>query len=400
MQKDACGRCERADQSDHHKDLTRGLLMFFLGTITLAAILGLSVVWHYRPDLLWPHGLQSLARNPQASKYAQWFLAASIGTLVYLLRNIAHYRTRKHHYRLYTQWFLAALITGPIVALVVMWTLTNLTIVLTQSEIAPPTTIQTTTTETTGTVKGSIYTSSTTTTVVVGSQVATSAVATAGSVETSPAVAGGVVLDINNLALEAQLALAFILGYFGRTTTKQLEITARKLLPEAWNRAEVAELMVEPPSVRVASGGSVAFRTNKRVEAIWSTTAGEVGAETGVFVAPRLDKQDFKSNGPILAIVKAQPKGATFIVSSAEVEVVPFEVHGDSCVEAGTSVLYSTTPSVNDVQWTVSPPAAIAGDGLLTTRGSDAGKTVVVTASSPSWAHSSSMVVGIVKPQG
>ena len=401
MQTDGCRACEEQDLAEHDEDLRWGAWLFAIGTALLALILAFFVVWHYGPTLLWPSWLRTMRLHMQATTYAEWFLAATAGTLVYLLRNIARHRTEEHRFHRFAGWYVATLITGPIVALVVMWLLTNLTLVVTPSEL-PGSTVMTTNTKTQSTVTsggpgGSSVVSSTVTTAVVGAPGKTGAVVVEPSSDSSAPVAGGIVLDIGKLALEAQLGVAFILGYFGRTTTKQLEIITRKLLPTAYDLAETTEFDVKPARATVVAGGSVQFKPSRSIEVSWSASGGDIGSETGAFVAPALDAAAFSAKGgTILGMVKAHPKGVPYVYKSAVVEIVPFEIKGTGAVVAGEEALFATVPAIKDIRWEASVPAMIdKHTGLLKTTPSDKGKTIVVTAGSATWHHFASRLVRI-----
>lgn len=401
MADSGCTKCKDAwNDAAHDKDLDRGALLFWVGLLVLALVLAAMAMWHFGFGL-WPDFVKRLRGTEFTPfvRYVDWFLAALLGTVVYLLRNLAFWKTREHRFSCFTWWNVSTLITGPIVAVVVIWLLSNLTFVLSEQDQQALQPLASQTTTTTVVAKDKRGTTTTETAV---STVTTTAATPAASAEATAAVvapsAGGLVIDVKNLNIEVQLAFAFILGYFGRVTTKQLEIFARKLLPTAWSLS-ASEYRVCPESVKLHFGEKTVFAVDPRYEVVWTASEGDMSADSGVYTAPSLSVGTYRDrDSSVLVVVRAQLKHVSYISQSAVVEVTPFKLEGSRTVVAGESVLFNVTPKVSDIVWKASAGHSIV-DGLLETRADDAGKTLLVTASSATWGHDERIALNVEKPE-
>ena len=176
-----------------------------------------------------------------------WVFAALLGVVSYLLYNLSQWYRRledkdprnKADFIKHTYWYVVTLVNAPFLTVVVMALLSSATISLAEDN-------------------------------------------------SGLSVAFG---DLNPLL---QSGLAFILGYYSRTTRAQLNLFAKALLPRAWMMAENKFDVRGPKSVMLGSTG--AFSVEPPADVVWnlSDSAVTIDPTSGQLSAPADVTQDGK----------------------------------------------------------------------------------------------------------
>jgi len=205
-----------------------------------------------------------------ALSYVDWLLASLAGGCVYALANVARFlpkiKTEEAHFRAFTGWYASTVLRGCIIALVVLWLLTNLDLTIGE-----------------------------------GSEV-------------------GLNLDVENVPEIALTAAAFILGFYGRVARAQLDEVTRFLFRRAWLKAN-EQFEVVPRKIKVVFGKQFQFRTDPIASVAWSAGKGTIDG-AGLYTAPQSSEATAGTNVLIRAALQLDPS----LSSVATVTLVPFRV--------------------------------------------------------------------------
>ena len=212
-------------------------------------------------------GTQPTEKSPAEweSTYLTWVFASLIGICLYLLMHIANLypkiRDDKTDFIAYTYWYLLNLFRGPVLAMVLLWILTNIQINLGTST---------------------------------------------GGQDTVTGV-GVVFKDLPDVVL---IAVAFILGYYARVSLNEMDIIVKSFFPKAWGLADEDKKnifqVVGPATGTLLLNDQYTFRTDPSSDVIWTLTVGTIDAETGAYKAPVcLDDDDKHVN--IQAALRSDP---------------------------------------------------------------------------------------------
>jgi cell division protein FtsB len=195
-------------------------ILFTLLAVLLVAIIG-EVLMHLFPLFL--HGVKE-------RQWLEWLLVALIGDCAYLIWAIGFWyqRPKEAEFRKYTPWYLTTVAKGPIVALVILLTLTNINfqaqLPAPQSSPAAETEVETPPEEETDLFD-----------VEEAEEVTEETETTAGQ---NPLSVG---VDFSQAKEEVLLIAAFLLGFYNRLARDILDSIARAIFPKAWKEAHGKE---------------------------------------------------------------------------------------------------------------------------------------------------------------
>ncbi len=221
-------------------------------------------------------------------QYLAWVFAAWAGASVYLIGQIATYYPKikeseeeddKADFVKYTYWYASTFLKAPILALVVMWFLVNLNIEL-------------------------------------GADGATNAV--------------GVAVNFSQFGPYVMIGVAFVLGFYGRVTRKQLDIIAKYLFTRAWALAEQGFELVVPSVKSILINDVHTFTTNPPMDVVWSATLGTIDPEKGTYEAPK-ELSAHNKETIIRASLKAEPASTDF----AKIALKALRIKGDNKLKEG-----------------------------------------------------------------
>lgn len=210
-----------------------------------------------------------------------WALWGLIGTFIYLLTEITfHYREIAKNspidqsFLAYTPWYVSTLLKGPFTVLVIMLFINAANLNLT------------------------------------------------GIDGDNPAIA----FNFSALDHRVSVAIAFVLGYYGRVGRQVLDGIVKSLLPKAW--AETHEnFEIKPGDAQIVLGESTLFNTSPKVEVVWAASLGTIEA-TGKYTAPV--GADYANK---TAVITATSTGAQRITKSSILEILPFKINIEPAVD-------------------------------------------------------------------
>jgi hypothetical protein len=307
------------DYIDQQGRRARGLKIWLFILLGVALLLYLFFhLWAFDPpEELMPFNWIRIDTASGISKRAlDWVLFSLIGTLIYLLTEIAkNYpnitstaKKKESSFIEYTPWYVTTLVKGPFIAVIILLFFYTAEFKLTGDD-------------------GSL----------------------------------GLNLDFSELDHRATVLLASVLGFYSRVARNVLDNIMKSLFSKAWAEAH-EEFEIDPGSANVILGGSKAFQTSPHTDVVWAASAGTIGTD-GVYKAPAEDTALGTT-----AMITATSKGAATITRSAVVNIVPFTIIGDEKVVIGSpdSYNYHVEPAEsNEIEWKLSPKEAgkiIAGN--------------------------------------
>jgi hypothetical protein len=284
----------------------------------LFILLGLSFflylffhLWAFDPpEELTPFNWIRIDTDSGISKRAlDWVLFSIIGTLIYLLTEIAKNfpniismaEKKEPSFIEYTPWYATTLVKGPFIAVIILLFFYTAEFKLTGDD-------------------GSL----------------------------------GLNLDFSELDHRATVLLASVLGFYSRVARTVLDNIMKSLFSKAWAEAH-DEFEIDPGSADVILGASKAFQTSPHTDVVWAASAGTIGTD-GVYKAPTEE-----SALGTTAMITAVSKGATTITHSAVVNIVPFTIVGDEKVTIGSQEPYNyhvEPAESNELEWKLSPKDA------------------------------------------
>lgn len=240
-------------------------------------------------------------RSGISERALDWALWGLIGTFIYLLSEITyHFRDieknapKKQSFIEYTPWYISTLLKGPFTVLVIMLFFNAANINLT------------------------------------------------GTNGDTPAIA----FKFSDLDHRVSVALAFVLGYYGRVGRQVLDGIVKSLLPKAWAEAH-ENFEIKPKDTIAVLGESAIFETSPKVDVVWGTSLGSIDA-TGKYTAP-VNFEDCNKT----AIVTAVSTGKQSIARSASVEILPFKINmtpSADLIEHGVEYAF-LVPTEFQVEW-------------------------------------------------
>ncbi|KPL07364.1 hypothetical protein AMJ86_04635 [bacterium SM23_57] len=282
-------------------------------TIQLWCIIGLMIaiglyfafhLWIFdNPGYLLPVRWYHVTTKSGISERAlDWTLWGLIGTFIYLLSEITyHYRDIEKNapvnqsFMAYTPWYISTLLKGPFTVLVIMLFFNAANINLT------------------------------------------------GTNGDTPAIA----FKFSELDHRVSVALAFILGYYGRVGREVLNGIVKSLLPKAWAEAH-ENFQIKPKDAVIALGETAIFETSPKVDVVWGSSLGSIDS-TGKYTSPANIEDCNKT-----AIITAVSTGTQSIARSASAEILPFKINitpSVELVEHGAEYTF-LAPSEYQVEWT------------------------------------------------
>ena len=217
------------------------------------------------------------------STYLVWLFASWAGISVYLLSTAAG-RFRKipddpdTDFIRYVFWYIINFVKAPLLAMVILWILTNININL--------------------------------------------------GAEGSP----GAVADFAKLPPIILIGIAFILGLYARVSQKQLDIITMAIFPKAWVMAEESFEVVGPNTLLLKD--QYTFRTDPASDVTWTASPGEIDPDTGVYKAP-----DSESDADKLVIVRASLRGDPSKTNHKAVTLKLIQINGPAKIEMPSAML-------------------------------------------------------------
>ena len=217
------------------------------------------------------------------STYLVWLFASWAGITIYLLSTAAS-RYRKipvdpdTDFIRYVFWYIMNFVRAPLLALIILWLLTNININL-GSEGTP-----------------------------------------------------GAVAEFSNLPPIVLIGIAFILGMYARVSQKQLDIITKAIFPKAWVMAEESFEVVGPDTLLLKD--QYTFRTDPASDVTWTASPGEIDPETGVYKAPESESDVDK-----LVIVRASLRGDPSKTNHKAVTLKLIQINGPAKIEAPSAML-------------------------------------------------------------
>jgi hypothetical protein len=135
--------------------------------------------------------------------------------------------------------------------------------------------------------------------------------------------------------------IAFILGFYGRVTRKQLDILAKYLFTRAWALAEQGFYVEGPAVLLIKEEGT--YTTSPSSQVLWSATpTGTINADTGVYKTDSIGDHD--KTVYVRATLKTEPS----ITSYKEVKLKAVKIKGPTEVIAGSPVSLSLETKLTD----------------------------------------------------
>lgn len=284
-----------------------------------------------------------------------WVLASLIGATLYLMGQIATFYPKinekpdadnQNDFIRSTYWYAATLIRAPILTVVIMWMLINLSVSMGGS---------TTSAEAAGNVQ-----------------------------DVSGTVGDGLGISVNfaNFPDTVNLGIAFILGFYSRVARKQLDILAKYLFTRAWALAEMGyEVSALAPDTLLL-GETYTFKTEPKMDVVWTTNIGSIGAESGVYTAPE-KAENYNNNVVVLAYLRSEPTST----QAKQVTLKLFRITGDSEIASGNSAtlklekkiekLGDVVIDLTNARWTCDVPGVITGSDA---NGEKVGESISFTA--------------------
>jgi hypothetical protein len=248
--------------------------------------------------------LWGLDKEADWVKYLTWLFAALVGSSAYLIWNVGFWyqrirasdKNKRADFKKYKLWYTSTLLRAPVLAVVLLWILTNLKIDLG------------------GTQAGN------------------------GGVDV------GVTINFHELPEIVLLGVAFILGYYGRVAQEQLNIITKAIFPRAYAIANTEFAILAPKVLLLKEKYS--FKVEPITDVVWTTDVGTVDADSGAYIAPDdLAKVDQKAT--IRAALRSEPS-----VSQCESVLLKlFKISGKTNLKSAESdVIFTLETRVDDVK--------------------------------------------------
>ncbi|MBI5842388.1 MAG: hypothetical protein HZB19_20055 [Chloroflexi bacterium] len=245
----------------------------------------------------WMRNLETIEQK-NSLEPLKWVFASLIGATIYLLSEIAQYYSKiddkaegenRDDFKGYTFWYISTLIKAPILTVVVMWLLINLKINVGEGEKL------------------------------------------------------GITVDFSKFSDVVKIGIAFILGFYGRVTRKQLDIIAKYLFTRAWALAEQGFEVALPPQGIILLKEKYTFKTDPVTDVVWTANVGTMEADTGTYTAP-----DDLSNDGKKVIIRAALKNEPSVTGFKEVELKLFKIKGATEVKSGDKVSLTVETNMTD----------------------------------------------------
>jgi len=256
------------------KKYAKGWFIALVCVLVLSIVLLLAIQYHWFgwfPD-----------RKPESYDPIDpltWVLAALIGAALYLMGQIATYYPKikekldpnyQNDFVGSTYWYASTLLRAPVLTVVILWLLTNLSVDM-------------------------------------------------GGTTPSDS---GILLDFSKFPDIVNLGIAFILGFYGRVARKQLDVIAKYLFTKAWALAELGFDITAPEELLL--GETYSFKTEPKMDVVWSANPGSIGADSGVYTAPSKFEGGV-DQAVILAYLRSEPS-ATYV---KQIKIKLFRIKAD-----------------------------------------------------------------------
>jgi hypothetical protein len=233
-----------------------------------------------------------------------WIVA---GTLVFLISEnkkwcLMPYEEGKRNFEKYTSWYFANLVRGPFIAFVILLALTSISF-----------------------------------------------------------DAFGISIDVMSAPIWILIPFAAILGYYAREADKQLDIIAKKILPDAWNKAhpEEQKLVIEPhdQNIELKANQTKEFTVQPNLPVQWFIKGkGEIHG--GKYTSP----DDILEQGEVILL--AQDIDNLRNIACVKINLIPDNKSSNgSTASWQTAELVETDQAPSSVE--LSPPGLGSGAGDL-----------------------------------
>ena len=279
-----------------------------------------------------------------------WVLASLIGATLYLMGQIATYFPKigekrdadnQNDFIRSTYWYAATLIRAPILTVVVMWLLINLSVGIGNSTLKETVAVNDNTPVAAATASGNAPVATATASGNAPVATATASGNTAADENTNngqndtangAATDFGVSVNFANFPDIVNLGIAFILGFYSRVARKQLDILAKYLFTRAWALAEMGyEISASSPDT-ILLGEAYTFKTEPKMDVVWTANIGNVGAESGIYTAPE-KAENYNNNVVVLAYLRSEPTST----QAKQFTLKLFRITGNPEIAAGKS---------------------------------------------------------------
>jgi len=268
-----------------------------------------------------------------------WVLASLIGATLYLMGQIATFYPKinekpdadnQNDFIRSSYWYATTLMRAPILTVVIMWLLINLSVNMGGGN--------------------------------------TLANAADNAQDVTGTVGDGLGISVNfaNFPDIVNLGIAFILGFYSRVARKQLDILAKYLFTRAWALAEMGfEVAASAPDI-ILLGETFAFKTEPKMDVVWTTNIGTIGAESGIYTAPE-KAENYDNNVVVLAYLRSEPTST----QAKQVTLKLFRITGNSEIDPGNSAtlklekklekLEDVAIDLKETTWVCNVPDVITG---------------------------------------
>lgn len=270
------------DPYDKAAEHRRGITLLWIFTVLFFAVLFLWV-WYHQPGMFQHNSTWSfpaltiddksktISADTLGPAIIDWMLAALAGAILYALSNVARYlpkvQRRGAQFRAFTGWYFVNLLSGGVIAVIVLLLLTNISVSLGE---------------------------------------------------------GAVSVDFAKMPGALLTGAAFILGFYGHVAKAQLDEIASTLFRRAWLVAE-GRFQIAPASVKVIFGKQQQFKVSPSTDVTWSVDRGTIDG-TGLYTAPQ--RSDTVTPGSRVQIRAALQADST-VTDVASATLVPFILLAD-----------------------------------------------------------------------
>lgn len=267
-----------AEKANEKKQKDRALVLFISLTVVfivcLVFLLGVENKW-------WAWVINLKDTEYETLEPLKWALASLVGAALYLFSQIANFYPKinekpdadnQNDFVKSTYWYISTLLRAPILTVVIMWLLTNLSINLG---------------------------------------------------ETSHNSEIGVAVDFSKFPSFVNIGIAFILGFYGRVARKQLDIIAKYLFTRAWALAEMGfDISTATPDV-ILLKDTYTFKTDPVMDVVWTSNIGTMEADTGTYKAP-----EDAANHDKEVIIRAHLSSEPSVTQFKQIKLKLFKVTG------------------------------------------------------------------------
>ncbi len=307
-----------AEKANEKNQKDRALVLFISLTVVfivcLVFLLGVENKW-----LPWVLALDT--KEYKTLDPLKWALASLIGAVLYLFSQIANFYPKinekpdadnQNDFVKSTYWYISTLLRAPILAVVIMWLLTNLSIDL-------------------------------------------------GEASSTDGI--GVAVDFSKFPGIVNIGIAFILGFYGRVARKQLDIIAKYLFTRAWALAEMGfDISTATPDV-ILLKDTYTFKTDPVMDVVWTSNIGTMEADTGTYKAP-----EDAANHDKEVIIRAHLSSEPSVTQFKQIKLKLFKITGNGTAAPKEIIplkLETKTEKIGEDQVNLAEATWVCDDGQL-----------------------------------